>query len=182
MAKYGPAATPSRVDTNPASLTLRQRNCTSTSTTPYTDLRRMMVHIYYIDAKNEAGDGIPTLKRIELSDTGTLATVPLVEGIEYMQVDYGVDGDNDGVADNYSSTCAACATAENWVAYWSNVVSVKLNIVARNIESTAGYTDTKIYSLGLDGTYTPAVGDHYKRHAYTQVVRLVNPSSRREAP
>jgi len=189
--QYDSAATTYLVDNNPASLTLRQRNCTTTSTTPYADLRRMMVHIYYIDANNEAGDGIPTLKRIELSDTSTLAAVPLVEGIEYMQVDYGVDGDTDGdglldiaifdgTADSYSSTCAACATAENWVAYWSNVVSVKLNIVARNIEPTAGYTDTKIYSLGLDGTYTPAVGDHYKRHAYTQVVRLVNPSGRRE--
>ena len=189
--QYDSAATTYLVDNNPASLTLRQRNCTTTSTTPYADLRRMMVQIYYIDANNEAGDGVPTLKRIELSDTGTLATVPLVEGIEYMQVDYGVDGDTDsdglldiaifdGAADSYSSTCAACAVAADWNTYWANVVSVKLNIVARNIEPSAGYTDTKTYSLGLDGTYTPAVGDHYKRHAYTQVVRLVNPSGRRE--
>jgi len=185
-----------QLDTTLANLTntataLHRRDCTTTPPGTVAAIHRYRTHIYFIANNNNTGDGIPTLKRIELSDTGTLATVPLVEGIEYMQVDYGVDGDTDsdglldiaifdGAADSYSSTCAACAVAADWNTYWANVVSVKLNIVARNIEPSAGYTDTKTYSLGLDGTYTPAVGDHYKRHAYTQVVRLVNPSGRRE--
>lgn len=172
-------ATPYRVDNIPANFTLRQRNCTTISTTPYAELRRMMVHVYFIDSNNQAGDGIPTLKRMELSDTGTMAAAdikPLVEGIEFMQVDYGIDATADGVADSYS-TCSACTVTD-----WSNVVSVKIYVVARNIETSAGYSDTKTYSLGLDGTYTPAAGDRYKRHAYAQVVRLVNPASRRETP
>lgn len=184
-----------KVDKVPANFTLRQRNCTTTSTIPYADLRRMMVEIYYIDANNQAGDGIPTLKRVDLSTTGTMtaaAAVPLVEGIEYMQFDYGVDGDTDGdglldiavfdgAADSYSATCTACATPANWTAYWANVVSVKINIIARNIDSSAGHTDTKTYSLGGSPaiTYIPAAADNYKRHAYTQVVRLVNPSGLR---
>jgi len=164
------------VDTVPANFTLRQRNCTTTSITPYADLRRMMVEIYFIDSNNQAGDGIPTLKRVELSTTGTMtagAAVPLVEGIEYMQIDYGLDADSDGSADNY---IAAPVLAD-----WPNIMSVKLNIIARNIDSSAGHTDTKTYSLGGSPaiTYTPAAGDNYKRHAYTQVVRLVNPSGRR---
>lgn len=177
-----------KVDSVPANFTLRQRNCTTTSTTPYAELRRMMVHIYFIDSNNQAGDGIPTLKRIELSDTGTMAAAdikPLVEGIEFMQVDYGYDdptldtnGDGvagtDGIADSYTD-CAACTATD-----WSNVVSVKLNIIARNIKTSVDTAATKVYSLGLAGTHTPAAGDRYKRHAYTQVVRLVNPSGRRE--
>ena len=174
--QYDSAATPYKVDNTPANFTLRQKNCTTTSTTPYAELRRMMVQIYYIDSNNQAGDGIPTLKRIELSSTGAMTTVPLVEGIEFMQVDYGLDTTADGVADSYT-TCSACSVTD-----WSNVVSVKIFAVARNIEVSAGYSDTKTYSLGLDGTYTPAAGDRYKRHAYTQVVRLVNPASRRETP
>lgn len=174
--QYDSPATPYMVGNNPTSLTLRQRNCTTASTTPYADLRRMMVQIYYIDANNQTGDGIPTLKRVELNDAGAMATVPLVEGIEYMQVEYGQDTDDDGVADAYVETCADDVC-------WSNIVSVKLNIIARNIEQSAGQNDAKTYSLGMAGDYAPTGDDRkYKRHAYTQVVRLVNPSSRREAP
>src|SRR3989338_5375846 len=145
--QYAPdTATIYKVDSVPANFTLRQRNCTTTSTTPYAELRRMMVHIYFIDSNNQAGDGIPTLKRIELSSTGAMTTVPLVEGIEFMQVDYGLDTTADGVADSYT-TCSACSVTD-----WSNVVSVKIFAVARNIEVSAGYSDTKTYSLGLDGT------------------------------
>ena len=174
--QYDAPTTPYKVDNTPVNFTLRQRNCTTGSTTPYAELRRMMVQIYYVDSENETGDGIPTLKRIELGASGTLMITPLVEGIEYMQVDYGLDSDSDGVADSYT-TCSACTVTD-----WSNVMSAKISVIARNIETSAGYTDTKTYALGLDGTYTPAAGDHYKRHAYTQVVRLVNPAGRRETP
>lgn len=172
--QYDSPTTLYKVDNTPANFTLRQKGCTASSTTPYAELRRMMVHIYFIDSDNEAGDGVPTLKRIELSNTGSMETVPLVEGIEFMQVDYGLDTTTDGAADSYTD-CSACTVTD-----WSNVVSVRISVIARNIETSAGHTDTKTYSLGLDGTYTPAAGDHYKRHAYTQAVRLVNPSGRRE--
>lgn len=167
-----------KIDNTPANFTLRQKNCTTTSTTPYAELRRMMVEIYFIDRNNQAGDGIPTLKRVELSDAGAMTTVALVEGIEFMQVDYGLDTvvTVDGAADSYS-TCSACTIAD-----WSNVVSVKITLLARNLETSAGYTDTKTYTLGLAGTHTPAAADNYKRHVYTQTIRLVNPSSRREVP
>jgi type IV pilus assembly protein PilW len=174
--QYDPVSPRYKVDNNPANFTLRQRNCTQSSTTPYADLRRMIVQIYFIDSNNQGTDGIPTLKRLELSGAGALTTVPLVEGVEYMQIDYGLDADNDGNADSYISSPVA--------ANWPNIMSVKLNIISRNIEATVDYNDAAnyAYSLGLAGTFTPAAGDRYKRHAYTQAVRLINPSSYREMP
>lgn len=173
------------IATDPASFTLRRRDCTETSTTPYANVRRAVVQTYFVSSENNAGDGIPTLKRMEFdpAGSGTFVTTPLVEGIEYLQVEYGVDGDSngdglvdmadfDGVADSYVEACAD-------IACWSNVVSAKLYVVARNIEPTASYTDTKTYDLGQAGTFGP-FNDHYKRHAYTQLIRLVNPASRRE--
>ncbi len=154
--------------------TLRKRNCITPS-----DLRLFVEQTYFVSPDNIAGDGIPTLKRIELDPSGAFVTTPLVEGIEFMQVEYGRDIDAvdtipDGVANNYTDAPAA--------ADWPNIVSIKIYIIARNIETTKSYTDIKTYSLGLAGTYTPASADHYKRHAYTQVIRLVNPSSRKETP
>ena len=138
-------------------------------------LRPFIVQVYFVSPDNNVGDGIPTLKRIELDQaTGAFVTTPLVEGIEYMQIDYGwdTDADADGAANSYIAAPAADAD-------WGNIVSVKINIIARNIETSAGHTDTKTYVLGSAGNFGP-FGDTYKRHAYTQVVRLVNPSSRRE--
>jgi type IV pilus assembly protein PilW len=142
--------------------------------TTIASLRPFIVQAYFVSPDNNPGDGIPTLKRQELDQaTGAFVTTPLVEGIEYLQVDYGLDADTDGAADSYIANPAA--------ANWPNIVSVKLNIIARNIETSAGHTDTKSYVLGSAGTFGP-FGDHYKRHAYTQVVRLINPSGRREVP
>lgn len=137
-------------------------------------LRPFLVQVYYVSPDNNAGDGIPTLKRRELdAATGAFVTTPMVEGIEYLQIDYGLDADADGAADSY----IAAPTAANW----PDIVSVKINIIARNTEPTTGHNDTKSYVLGSAGTFGP-FGDAYKRHAYTQVVRLVNPSGRREVP
>jgi len=139
-------------------------------------LRPFIVQVYFVSPDNNAGDGIPTLKRMEFNPaTGAFVITPLVEGIEYLQIDYGLDANADGAADSYIATPA--------LADWPNIVSVKINIIARNTEPTTGYDDPKIYTLGLAGSYTPSGDDRkYKRHAYTQVVRLVNPSGRREVP
>lgn len=164
-----------------AMLTLHQRNCTSAA-----NARRFFVQTYFISPSNIAGDGIPTLKVKELdpAGTGVFITTPLVEGIEYFQVEYGIDSNIDGAADSYVATCGTDAVC------WSNVIAVKLYVIARNTEPTVGYTNTNTYTLGQAGTFGPfanvVIGGidkgGYKRHVYTQVVRLINPSSRRESP
>ena len=164
-----------KIDKVKANFTLRQKFCTPTSTTPYADVRNFLVHVYYVSPNNKSSppDGIPTLKRIELdTDTSTFVSTPLVEGIEYMQLQYGLDTTNDGTPDSYVDAPADTD--------WANVVAVKINILPRNTEFSRGYTDTKTYSLGSAGSVTP--NDNYKRHAYTQFVRLVNPAGRKDTP
>lgn len=162
-----------KISTSTADFTLRKSSlCTSSSGAPYADLRNFLVQLYFVAPDNGAGESIPTLKRSALDPTthGFLTT-PLVEGIEYMQIDYGLDTNTDGAPDSYTS---APATAD-----WPNVVAARVSILARNTESTAGYTDTKTYTLGLAGTFGP-FNDGFKRHVYTQFVRLTNPAGRRE--
>mgnify|MGYP000505809460 CR=1 FL=1 len=69
---------------------------------------------------------------------------PLVDGIENLQIDYGVDTNSDGNADSYAADPAS-------VTNWSNVVSVQIHLLARNTETSLGYTDTKTYNLGPTG-------------------------------
>ncbi|EEF24108.1 conserved hypothetical protein [Ricinus communis] len=169
------------------SFNLSTKSCTSANSGPFAALRAVRVQIFYIDSNNKSGDGIPTLKMTELIDPVTYPTstyptytlggftpaTPLVEGIEYMQINYGVDTDSDGVPNSYVETTTD----------WSKVVAVKLNIVARNLDTTPNYTNSTTYKIGTDNsgndiTVTP--GGSYKRHAYTEVVRLTNPAGRKE--
>ncbi len=170
--------------TAPATYNLSKKACTTANSGPAADLRSIRVQIYFIDTNNKPNDGVPTLKMVELIDKVTYPystynsgsftpAIPLVEGVEYMQVDYGVDTNDDGAPDSYVSTPAGTT-----VSNWSKVVSAKINIVSRNLDTTNSYTDSATYRLGTGGTVTP--GGHYKRHAYTQVVRLINPAGRKE--
>jgi type IV pilus assembly protein PilW len=150
------------------SLTLQKKDCATTA-----DYRSYRVHVYYVSPEDKAGDGIPTLKRAELSGTG-YKIVPLVEGIEQFQVEYGVDTTGDGVPDIWT-------VAPSSVGSWSNVVTARIYILARNLETSPGYSDTKSYVMG-DKTFTPASADTgYKRHLYRSEVRLNNVSGRRSS-
>ncbi len=154
-------------------------NCTTQA-----NYRRYLTHIYFVANNNVGSDGIPTLKRAELGATG-FTIVPLVEGIETIQFEYGV-----GTTANSAQVTAYTADPDTWNACagagclfnWTHVYAVKVNLLARNVERSAGHTDTKTYTLGLkaDGSNNDfgPYNDAYKRHAYNAAVRLDNPSGR----
>ncbi|HYF20457.1 MAG TPA: PilW family protein [Ramlibacter sp.] len=154
--------------------TLKKKDRTTMAT-----VRKMIVRIYYVTSCSVCTgtpDTTPTLKMRELSSasTGTVLAdaITLSEGVENLQVDYGVDTDSDGVPDSDVNGGALA------VADWANVMSVKIHLLVRSPEATAGYTDAKTYTLGTAGT-TAATSDGFKRHVFSQSVRLVNPSGRR---
>lgn len=147
-------------------------------------VRKLHVHIYFVSPCSQPAvctgaatdDGVPTLKRLELTATG-FSVSPVAEGIENLQFDYGVDADGDGAPETPFLEAPATPAA------WSNVVAVQIALLARNVEATGGYSDTKTYNLGQFTSYTPSgAALSYKRHAYTGLVRVVNPSGRRETP
>jgi type IV pilus assembly protein PilW len=157
------------------------------------EIRKFNVHIYFISpcsgtSCDGGGDGVPTLKRLELTSIGGapgFRVVPIAEGIENMQVEFGIDDApvypapnpftgqsvGDGVPDRY--VVAPTATE------WSHVVTVKVFLLARNTEQSQGYTDTKTYDLGRAGTVTP--GGPFKRHVFTSTTQIRNVSQRRES-
>lgn len=156
------------------------------------DFRRYLVRIYYIGLNDRSGDGIPTLKRAELGPSG-FTSVSLAQGIDDIRFEYGIDTNADGAPDVYTASpdlYMACSSASSptCVGYWQSVVSVKLFALSRNIDPTGGYTDSKVYTLGLkpDGTngvsgsanQVGPFGDGYKRSVFQEVVRLNNISGR----
>lgn len=138
------------------------------------DIRKYIVHIYFIRNCSDCsggGDGIPTLTRAEFIDGDFDNLFPIAEGIENLQLRYGIDDTGNGTPDRLETLPAS-------VTDWSNVMTVEANILARNTEETQGHTDAKSYTLGDVAIGAP--GDGFKRHVFTAMVRAENPSSRRE--
>ncbi len=171
-------------------LTRRQRDCTpAAGSGTLAAVRRYQTHIYYIANNNQDGDGIPTLKRLELGSNGeapTWTAVALAEGIENLQLEYGLDLVRDGVADATTAnpaTAGGCALPACAATNWRSAVAVRVHLLARNTDPTPGHTDTKTYTLGLDADGEPhtidAADDGYKRHVFQTQVALPNPAGRR---
>ena len=150
--------------------TRHKRNCTTQA-----NIRRLIVHIYYVANNTEGTDGIPALKMVELGagsfNTGTPTII--APGIEQLQVEYGADADANGTPNSYSATPPTIATA-------TTIVGVKVNFLSRNTSSSPGYKDTKTYSLGnkADGSenIVAAANDMIRRHVYSSMVMLSNPA------
>lgn len=135
---------------------------------------RLRTNIYFIANNNIAGDGIPTLKRAELTSSGSsvaFSIVPLVDGIENMQVLYGV------APDTTTATPSTYVVAPSNAANWWNVMAVKISLLSRSESPSAGYTDTKTYDLS--GTSVGPFNNAYRRHVYSSTISLSNPAGRR---
>ncbi|MEX0731354.1 MAG: PilW family protein [Aquisalimonadaceae bacterium] len=146
-------------------------------------IRRYRADMYFIGT-NDQGD--PALRRLEVNEFSSSPTaVTLVDGIENMQIDYGIDRNADGAPDSSSDTANdAYVGRPADVDAWLNVVSLRVHLLTRNLEPTPGHSDDKTYRLGLTAANaTQTVGpenDAFKRHVYQSTVRLANISGRRE--
>lgn len=147
--------------------TLRNRAAGGGCATTFSEIRRQLTHIYYL--RND-----DTLMRAELTLDGgarKFVAIPIAEGIENLQVQYGVDTSGDGAPDgNYQDAGA--------VADWQDVMTVSVHLLARTLEETPGHSDQKTYDLG--STTVGPVGDGFKRHVFETVVRLHNPAGLRQ--
>jgi len=154
--------------------TLRTLDCSAINA-----VRRYVQRIYYVAACNECGiDNIPTLKRAELVGNAHTIT-PLVEGIEEIAYEYGFDTDGNGTPDVYRTTTSGVVGAPD--DDWANVMAVRIHVRSRTTEPSAGYTENRIYSMGLAGNRGP-YADNFKRRVYTVTARMNNPAGARETP
>jgi type IV pilus assembly protein PilW len=168
------------------------------STSTKAELRKYVERSYYVatcDVCTGTGaDTTPTLKMAEFVN-GAIQVSSLVAGIEDVHYSYGVDLDNNGSPDCYvdnpsdltavPAACTAAATAASYAwtasatANWANVTAVRLNLLSRNLDNTASWTDTRTYNLGRAAVSGP-YNDHYKRHVYGTVARIWNTGGVRE--
>lgn len=149
-------------------------------------VRRYLTRIYYVANCSDCGiDTIPTLKRAELREDAMVVS-PLAEGIQHLNFDYGFDTNGDAVPDSWYGLGGGAAAAEATAAAalgWGNVVAVRIHVLSRGTEPSPGFTDTRTYASGLQGTATFVLGafdDAIKRRAYVTTTRLHSVAGLRE--
>ena len=126
--------------------------------------------IYYI---GEGESGLPALYRME-SECGFqiadceeigIEAVELVEGVENMQILYGVDSDDDGVVNQYFS---ADATTFDF----NNVVSLRFSLLMRSDENSED-VDTNTYTLADKININPT-NERILRYVTSSTIELRN--------
>ena len=110
-----------------------------------------------------SGDGIPALcrKRPGRSSNRMAPTECLVEGVEQLQLEFGIDETGDLLADRFE---VAPGPAELRAA-----VAVRIYLLLRSLHSIAGYVDTRSYTLGSVRLAAPNDG-YYRRLMQTTVL------------
>jgi Tfp pilus assembly protein PilW len=161
-----------------AQFPLRRRDCATLA-----EKRRLMSSIYYLANVTIAGQTVPSLVRSQLDNTGGFLAyhfpVVLVEGVEAMRVELGIDNVSDaGTAvdptaaiawadpaamdsptnrgDGRPDAFVRCTTlAPCTPAQLANVVAVRLHLLTRSRTPNDKHMDTKSFclaTLDLDGT------------------------------
>ena len=126
-----------------------------------TEIYKLSTVVYYV----ETVDGIPSLFQYTNGSTEAL-----VEAIEDLQIQYGEDTSDNGIANAYRDA--------NAVANWDNVVSAQINFLVRSknnnmAENATGYTFNGTAVASGDMTS----GDRYIRREFTTTITMRNHSS-----
>jgi type IV pilus assembly protein PilW len=142
---------------SPGNRLLGGGNKLSKSYGPDAQVMRYKAIAYYIGA---GASGEPSLWRqtlaLKSSSSYEPATQELVEGIENLQVLYGVDTNNDRLPDDYRTANLVGAST------WNNVVAIRFGIIARalaNLETTKKRTANAATSSQMDTRALDIDGD-----------------------
>lgn len=135
-------------------------------------LARYSPVIYYV-AESLQNPGVLALKRRYFqsidnagTETATMFLEELLQGVESMQIRYGIDTDSDQVANRFLR--ANAVTAANW----SNVVSIKLGLLLISDDQVATQMDNNTYNVAGESITAP--GDLRMRQVANYTISLRN--------
>lgn len=146
---------------------------TVTSVTDPAEVMRLEGTILYVGKRGNAATNSPALFRRQLSTTGTVAAAEeLIEGVESMQILYGINLDMD-----IRNTVNAYLPA-NLVTDFSKVISVRVSLLMQSVEDGSVpapqiYTFDGVSYDGGDGNGALPV-DNRVRRVFTNTISLRN--------
>ena len=121
-------------------------------------------HAYYVNPSSSGAASEPSLRRMRLNAGPVIEDEELVSGVEDMQVQLGLDSDDDGAVDEYLSAGAAALDPQDVIA-----ARIWLRVRADNPE--VGFKDDATYQYA---TVSIAPKDSFRRLLVSSTVQLRN--------
>jgi hypothetical protein len=129
-------------------------SCAAASATPSAaQINDLIVHLYYVDRDSDRRDGVPSLRRKFLNATPDFDDAEVVDNVEDMQIQYGVDtsggvGPGSGAATRYLDAGPTLTALLKSASRPAQIVSVRLWLLIRADAPEVGFTDTRTYEYG----------------------------------
>lgn len=149
-------------------------NAISSGLQPAMDYYPYQHLVFYVQNQWREVEFVPVLMRKRLirnaSGYASMATDSILDGVERLHFEFGIDADLDGSLDYQQAT--ADMTAAQWQQQHSRIVSIKFYILLRALTQDRHYTNNNIYKMGSQ--QFNADGDHYRRLLISSTVFFHN--------
>ena len=96
---------------------------------------------------------------------------PIAEGIENMQVLYGLDRNGDSIVDSYVNANAIDGVGINGA--WTDVVSIQVAVLVRTLKEVKDIAEAETFTL-LDTAYTVPTADRFLRAVFSSTISIRN--------
>jgi type IV pilus assembly protein PilW len=150
------------VGNNAAPFVLQTKACDGTKAAK----RKLIRRFYYVSPSD-------VLSYVDVTTAGVMPPVALVENIEQMQLEYGIDDGGDGTPDRFTPTPAA----EDW----PNVVGVRVWLLARSTNASSHTANAVTFQMSDTTVDIAAASANFKRRVYTGYIPFLTPKSRLES-
>jgi type IV pilus assembly protein PilW len=132
-------------------------------------IRRIVRRIYYVSSAN-------VLNYVEVRLDGVQQPVPIAENIEQMQIEYAIDTNGDGTADEFKSSPTA--------AQWPQAIGARVWLVSLSTSTSRNASTSSDLSIQM-GDFTQVVPAStaavQKRRVYSSYIPFVTPKARFES-
>jgi type IV pilus assembly protein PilW len=122
--------------------------------------------VYYVAASQGAtppNNTLPVGTTSLWRRVGLAAPEELVQGVENMQLEFGLDTNGDRIVNNYAAATAATA--------WQSAIAVRVALLVRSVEQYGSDTDRRTYQLLTNTTVNPP-GDRRLREVFTTTIGI----------
>lgn len=137
------------------------------------ETHNLIVNSYYVAASSTLIPGVPTLRRKSLAAGGLVTDLEVAPGVENMQLQFGIDTDQDNTVDRYVNPNDVILDPLNGAFIpGARVMTARIWLVIRGISPEVGIDDQNVYTPGDVNLGTP--NDLFRRLQVSKTILLRN--------
>ena len=130
--------------------------------------------VFYISEQKHGGNTVPVLMRKRLirnaAGQNIMTTDSIMDGVERMHFEFGLDANLDGQVDYYLGT--AQMQPEHWQQQKHRIINIKFYLLLRSLDEDFSYQNNQLYQMGQQWFKAPS--DPFRRLLVSSSVAFSN--------